>query len=105
MGIMIDGNVKMLCDEIKLYTKLTGEDGTKVPIMKLEAYLDGYEKGKADKVAMLTEIQTEIEKIEVAKENAEIKAGECCMKGACIDLIQQKIDILNGGIEAESENI
>ena len=51
---------------------------------------------KADMVAMLTEIQLEIEEIEVAKENTEIKAGECCMKGACIDLIQQKIDKLRG---------
>lgn len=51
---------------------------------------------KADLVAMLTEIQLEIKEIEVAKENTEIRAGECCMKGVCIDLIQQKIDKLMG---------
>ena len=49
---------------------------------------------KADLVAILTEIQLEIEEIEVAKENTEIRAGECCMKGACIDLIQGKINSL-----------
>ena len=31
--------------EIERYTELTGEDGTKVPIGRLEGYLDGYEKG------------------------------------------------------------
>ncbi len=35
----------MLWEEMEKYTKLTGEDGTHVPIMKLGAYLDGYEKG------------------------------------------------------------
>ena len=39
----------MLRDEMELYTKLTGEDATHVPIMKIGAYLDGYEKGKNDK--------------------------------------------------------
>lgn len=51
---------------------------------------------KADMVTTLIEIQTEIEEIEVAEENTEIRAGESCMKGACIDLIQQKIDKLRG---------
>ena len=35
----------MLRDEVEQYTKLTGEDGWKVPIMKVGAYLDGYNKG------------------------------------------------------------
>lgn len=39
----------MLRDEMKLYTKLTGEDAAHVPIMKIGAYLDGYEKGLSDK--------------------------------------------------------
>ncbi len=56
---------------------------------------DRYEaKLKADMAAMLTDLQLEIEEIEVAKENTEIRAGECCMKGACIDLIQKKINSL-----------
>ena len=58
---------------------------------------------KNDLAAMLTEIQLEIEEIEVAKENTEIKAGECCMKGACIDLIQQKIDKLRGNENGNDE--
>ena len=45
----------MLRDEMELYTKLTGEDGTKVPIMKLGDYLDGYEKGRTDVIATLTQ--------------------------------------------------
>ena len=49
----------MLRDEMELYTKLTGEDGTHVPIMKLGAYLDGYEKG----LSVLEDIKAEIEKI------------------------------------------
>ena len=35
----------MLWEEVERYTKLTGEDATHVPIIKLGAYLDGYEKG------------------------------------------------------------
>lgn len=35
----------MLRDEIERYTNLTGEDGWHVPIMKVGAYLDGYDKG------------------------------------------------------------
>lgn len=35
----------MLREEIQQYTKLTGEDGLHVSIMKLSAYLDGYNKG------------------------------------------------------------
>ena len=35
----------MLRDEMELYTKLTGEDATHIPIIKIGAYLDGYDKG------------------------------------------------------------
>lgn len=35
----------MLWEEMKKYTELTGEDATHVPIIKIGAYLDGYEKG------------------------------------------------------------
>lgn len=51
---------------------------------------------KADLKAILVELQLEIEEFEVEKENVEIRAGECCMRGACIDLIQQKINALKG---------
>ena len=46
----------MLREDIEQYTKLTGEDGWHVPIIKVGAYLDGYNKG----LAVLDEIRTEI---------------------------------------------
>ena len=36
---------KLLGDDIEKYTNLTGEDGWHVPIIKVGAYLDGYNKG------------------------------------------------------------
>lgn len=47
----------MLRDEVEQYTKLTGEDGWKVPIMKVGAYLDGYNKG----LEVFDKIRAEIE--------------------------------------------
>ena len=38
----------MLKDEVALYSKLTGKDGSDVPVGIIGAYLDGYERGKAD---------------------------------------------------------
>lgn len=38
----------MLKDELALYSKLTGKDGLNVPVGIIGAYLDGYERGKAD---------------------------------------------------------
>ena len=35
----------MLRDDIEQYTKLTGDDGWNAPIIKVGAYLDGYNKG------------------------------------------------------------
>jgi hypothetical protein len=49
----------MLWEEMEKYTKLTGEDATHVPIMKLGAYLDGYDKG----TEVLDKIRAEIEQI------------------------------------------
>lgn len=51
--------MQMLWEEMEKYTKLTGEDATHVPIMKLGAYLDGYDKG----TEVLDKIRAEIEKI------------------------------------------
>ena len=48
----------MLREEMEKYTELTGEDATHVPIMKLGAYLDGYDKG----LEVVNKIKTEIEK-------------------------------------------
>ena len=47
----------MLRDEVEQYTKLTGEDGWKVPVMKVGAYLDGYNKG----LEVFDKIRAEIE--------------------------------------------
>jgi hypothetical protein len=49
----------MLWEEMEKYTKLTGEDATHVPIMKLGAYLDGYDRG----TEVLDKIRAEIEQI------------------------------------------
>lgn len=50
----------MLWEEMEKYTKLTGEDATHVPIMKLGAYLDGYEKG----IELIDKIRAEIEQMD-----------------------------------------
>lgn len=50
---------KVIREEMEKYTKLTGEDATHVPIMKIRAYLDGYEKG----TEVLDKIRTEILRI------------------------------------------
>ena len=47
----------MLREEVEQYTNLTGEDGWHVPIMKVGAYLDGYNKG----LEVLDKIRAEIE--------------------------------------------
>ena len=46
----------MLRDDMEKYTELTGKDATNVPIMKLGAYLDGYDKG----IEVLDKIRAEI---------------------------------------------
>ena len=46
----------MLREDVEQYTKLTGEDGWHVPIIKVGAYLDGYNKG----LEVLDKIKTEI---------------------------------------------
>ena len=54
----------MLRDDIEQYTNLTGENGWNVPIMKVDAYLDGYNKGLAvlDKIrAELADMEKEFE--------------------------------------------
>ena len=48
---------KLLREDIEHYTKLTGVDGCNVPILKVGAYLDGYNKG----LEVLDKIRKEIE--------------------------------------------
>lgn len=38
----------MLHEEVTKYNKLTGEDGWMTPVIKVGAYLDGYDKGRKD---------------------------------------------------------
>ena len=38
----------MLKDEVALYSKLTGKDALNVPVGIIGAYLDGYDKAKAE---------------------------------------------------------
>ena len=49
----------MLWEEMAKYTELTGEDATHVPLIKLGAYLDGYEKG----IEVLDKVRVEIEHV------------------------------------------
>lgn len=56
---------KLLRDDIEQYTKLTGVDGWNVPIMKIGAYLDGYNKG----LDVLDRIRAEI--VELQKDYCE----------------------------------
>jgi hypothetical protein len=42
------GDNMSLREEVELYSKLTGKDGYNEPIVRIGAFLDGYEKGKAD---------------------------------------------------------
>ena len=37
-----------LREEVELYSKITGKDGWNEPIVRIGAFLDGYEKGKED---------------------------------------------------------
>ena len=68
----------MLRDEMDLYTKLSGEDATHVPIMKIGAYLDGYEKG----LSVLEDIKAEI---------CEMRSKQNCSCSDCIDIIDRYI--------------
>lgn len=58
----------MLRDEMVKYEKLTGEDATHVPIMKIGAYLDGYDKG----IEILDKIRAEIMSKDGLEETLEI---------------------------------
>ena len=49
----------MLHDDIEQYTNLTGDDGWQVPLMRVGAYLDGYEKG----LNVLENIKEEIQQL------------------------------------------
>ena len=83
----------MLWEEMEKYTKLTGEDATHVPIMKIGAYLDGYEKG----LEVIDKIRAEIDELDVFR----FSSGEKTYKDERIDK-DEVLDILNK-YKAESE--
>lgn len=72
----------MLREEMEKYTKLTGEDGAHVPIMKLGAYLDGYEKG----IEMLNKARAEIEQKARPNETGGRGNGKSIRYGLCMAL-------------------
>lgn len=74
----------MLRDEVELYAKLTGEDATHVPIMKIGAYLDGYEKG----LSVLEDIKAEMKQIQEA-ENQIYGSDTWNFVGKCLDIIDK----------------
>ena len=64
------------------YTKLTGEDATHVPIMKLGAYLDGYDKGieLIDKIRAEMDVARFIDKDTKICKNANASGLEVAMQ-------------------------
>jgi len=92
----------MLWKEMERYTKLTGEDATHVPIMKLGAYLDGYEKG----IEVLDKIRAEIEQLPT---NTRINWDGCCPdidypEIEYVDVTKAKLLQIVNKYKAESED-
>ena len=76
----------MLREEVEQYTNLTGKDGWHVPIMKVGAYLDGYNKG----LEVLDKIYADIQKL---------RNCSCSCSDGIIDDVEDIID----KYKAESE--
>lgn len=76
----------MLRDEVEQYTTLTGEDGWKVPIMKVGAYLDGYNKG----LSVLDKIYNDIQNL---------RDCSCYCSDGIIDDVEDIIDKYRVGSE------
>lgn len=80
----------MLRDEVARYTELSGNDGLHTPIGIIGAYLDGYEKGRADAQPKLDE-NTLSEQQESDKLG--VKTGETCTdcisRQAAIDALRE----------------
>ena len=82
----------MLHEQRELYTKLTGEEANNISIGYLGAYLDGYERGKADMVTMLKEISMEI---------LMLTGEDCDLIYESREIIQKKINALKGEINEQ----
>lgn len=72
----------MLREDIEQYTKLTGDDGWNVPIIKVGAYLDGYNKG----LEVLYKIRAEIEQKARPNEVGGRGCGKSIRYGLCMAL-------------------
>ena len=57
----------MLREEADKYTQLTGEDGWHTPIIKVGAYLDGYDKGLEVLANIKADIKAKIEEEEFSR--------------------------------------
>ena len=76
----------MLREDVEQYSKLTGENGWNIPIMKIGAYLDGY--GKC--LEVLDKIRAEIQNL---------RNCSCSCSDGIIDDVEDIID----KYKAESE--
>lgn len=70
----------MLREDVELYSKLTGEDGWNVPIMKVGAYLDGYNKG----LEVLDKIRDEIEQLRLHKAQFLTSDNKVCIDSQAV---------------------
>lgn len=91
----------MLREEMEKYTELTGEDATHVPIMKLGAYLDGYDKG----LEVVDKIRAEIEQLPT---KTRINWDGCCPdidypEIEYVDVTKNKLLSIINKYKAESE--
>lgn len=83
----------MLWEEMAKYTELTGEDATHVPLIKLGAYLDGYEKG----IEVLDKIRAEIDAARFIDKDTKL------CKNANASGLEEAMDIIDK-YKAESED-
>lgn len=82
----------MLWEEMKKYTELTGEDATHVPIMKIGAYLDGYEKGTEMLDKIRDEIEQEYNRLRATRADETLELGECLGLKMTLKIIDKYIE-------------
>ena len=107
MGRLIDAEAADLQCELFTYTRYTGideapyEDATKAideaPTVEAIPKADYENRLKADLVAMLTEIQLEIEEcVDGAEGSPQFEQGVTIARVQVVEIIQQKINELKG---------
>lgn len=98
----------MLRDEMLRYEQITGESAEHIPIMKLGAFLDGYDmaiKAVEPKTDILDKIRAEIEGI-IWEETVIDNSGgeyECTVLRVDPDDVLEIIDKYRKGLEREEE--